>query len=130
MRRMLTLFTAGLCLMAADLAFATSAQMQQLPTSSAFRCLNCHQQQDPGVANAALNSFGLAFKNNGSRWDPNLAAQRSDNDNCSNGFELGDENGDGRADQGVTRERSNPGQSDCTLQLNDKAWTALKTLFK
>ena len=83
-----------------------------------------------GVANAALNSFGLAFKNNGSRWDPNLAAQRSDNDNCSNGFELGDENGDGRADQGVTRERSNPGQSDCTLQLNDKAWTALKTLFK
>jgi len=82
------------------------------------------------TANAGLNPFGLAFKNNGSRWDRTLALARSDSDNCTNGFELGDEDGDGRADQGVTRERSNPGQSDCTLQLTPEAWSKLKILFQ
>jgi hypothetical protein len=127
MRRWLSLIV---LLCSASVSHATTPMMSKLPTSSAFRCLNCHQQQDPGSANAALNPFGLAFKNNGFRWDATLAALRSDDDRCTNGFELGDENGDGIADAGVTRERSNPGQSDCTLELSPKAWSALKTLFR
>jgi hypothetical protein len=130
MQRSLPILTLILCFVTADVAFATQSHMLQLPTSSAFRCLNCHAQQDPVASNATLNVFGLAFKNNGSRWDHTLAVKRSDDDSCTNGFELGDEDGDGRPDTGVTRERSNPGQSDCTLELRPQAWSALKTLFR
>ena len=29
----------------------------------------------------------------------------------------------------LEQERSNPGEQDCTLQLNETTWTALKNLF-
>jgi hypothetical protein len=111
-------------------AGATSTLMQQLPVSTPFLCLNCHNVANPTPATAALNAFGTAFKDNGNRWDRTLAAQRSDSDNCTNGFEVGDEDGDGRADAGVTQERSNPGQFDCSLQITPQAWSALKNLFR
>jgi hypothetical protein len=105
--------------------------MQQLPNTARFRCLNCHTVQDPSAAAArTLNPFGTAFRDNGFRWDRTLALLRSDGDNCTNGFELGDQDGDGRSDAGVTQERMNPGELDCTLQLNETAWTALKALFR
>ncbi len=112
-------------------AGATTAYMQRLPASSQFRCLNCHTVQDPAsAAQAGLNSFGVAFRDNGFKWDGTLAAMRSDSDPCTNGFELGDSNGDGRLDSNVTAERSNPGQSDCTLQISEQAWSELKKLFR
>ena len=125
----------GLCvalvaLVSACPAFATATFMQRLPTSTAFRCLNCHTVQDPAAANAALNPFGQDFKNNGFQWNTTIASRSADGDNCTNGFELGDENGDGIADANVTRERFNPGQTDCTLQITPQAWSALKTLFR
>jgi hypothetical protein len=87
--------------------------------------------QDPATPQlATLNAFGVAFRDNGFRWDTRLAAMRSDGDACTNGFELGDQNGDGQLDQGVGAERSNPGQSDCTLEINEAAWSALKKLFR
>jgi hypothetical protein len=127
--RHLALLLATLLLIAGT-AQATSSYMQQLPTSGQFRCLNCHNVQDPPLASASLNSFGTAFRDNGFRWDRELAQLRSDSDNCTNGFELGDEDGDGRPDPNVTVERSNPGQPDCTLQLTPAAWSALKELFR
>ena len=130
MRRCSWLVGLAVTLLSAGAAFATTAYMQRLPTSSAFRCLNCHTVQDPGTANAGVNPFGQAFKNNGFQWNTTLASRSSDGDNCTNGFELGDENGDGIADANVTRERFNPGQTDCTLQITPQAWSALKTLFR
>jgi len=113
------------------LAFGTSSYMQQLPNSSRFRCLNCHVVQDPMPSAArTLNPFGEAFRSNGFRWDRTLASQRSDGDNCTNGFEVGDQDGNGVRDPGVTQERKNPGELDCTLQLDEKAWSALKQIFR
>jgi len=116
--------------LAPSAAFATAVHMQQLPLSSRNRCLNCHQVQDPSAAAAQLNPFGEAFRTNGFRWDRVLAQQGSDGDNCTNGFELGDRDGNGTSDPGVTQERTNPGQLDCTLQLDQAAWTALKQIFR
>ncbi len=109
---------------------ATTALMQKLPVAGRFACLNCHVVPAPTSTNPSLNVFGVAFQNNGSKWDRTIAQLRSDSDICTNGFELGDEDGDGRTDTGVTEERSNPGQSDCTLELTPQAWSALKTLFR
>jgi hypothetical protein len=111
-------------------AWATSALMQELPASDRYRCLICHTVQDPGAAEGELNPFGQAFLDNGFKWDEKLAQKRSDGDNCTNGFELGDENGDGELDGDVTEERSNPGEAGCTLQLSKESWTRLKTLFR
>jgi hypothetical protein len=105
--------------------------MQELPSSKKFECRNCHLSADP--ASADLNSFGDAFRDNGSRWDATLAAQSSDEDGCTNGFELGDEDGDGTLDDQtlvINGERHNPGMDDCHLQLNQSAWGELKKLFQ
>jgi hypothetical protein len=130
MQRLLPLLSGMIVLALACSAGATPTLMQQLPVSAPYLCLNCHNVANPIPGAAGLNTFGTAFKDNGNRWDRTLAAQRSDNDNCTNGFEIGDEDGDGRADAGVTQERSNPGQGDCSLQINPQAWSALKKLFK
>ena len=130
MRRCSLLVGLLVALFGARASFATTMYMQRLPTSNAFRCLNCHSNQDPGTANAGLNGFGQAFKGNGLQWNTTLASLTSDGDNCTNGFELGDENGDGIPDANVTRERFNPGQTDCTLQITAQAWSVLKTLFR
>jgi len=109
-------------------AWATQELMQELPASGRFGCLICHQTAAP-VSND-LNAFGAAFLDNGARWDAALAHSSSDEDGCTNGFELGDENGDGKLDDSVTAERYNPGSDDCPLQINDSAWGELKKLFR
>jgi hypothetical protein len=127
----LLVIAVGVGLLVASPAWATQSHMQKLPLSGTFRCLNCHSTQDPPTAAlATLNTFGVAFRDHGFKWDTTLASMRSDGDNCTNGFELGDENGDGRPDQGLNGERSNPGQNDCSLQINEQAWSALKALFR
>ena len=110
--------------------WATDTLMQELPTSSRFRCLNCHTIQDPSTEQAKLNPFGVAFRTNNNRWDDVLAKLRSDGDNCTNGFELGDVDGDGKLDDRVEQERSNPGEAGCTLQLKNDTWGELKRLFR
>lgn len=110
-------------------AWATPEFMQQLPVSSRFACLICHDTAEP--LSADLNGFGTAFEQNGSQWNATLAAKSSDTDGCTNGFELGDENGDGKLDDtSLDAERYNPGNDDCELQLTDKAWGQLKQLFR
>lgn len=109
-------------------AWATPQHMSKLPATTPFRCLNCHTESNP--TNGTLNSFGQDFVANGLRWDRILAQKHSDGDSCTNGFEIGDQDGDGRLDEGVVGERHNPGEPDCTLQLSPQAWSALKTLFR
>ncbi|MFQ5601214.1 MAG: hypothetical protein ACE5G2_11770 [Candidatus Krumholzibacteriia bacterium] len=111
--------------------WGTSVFMEELPTFSRFRCLICHDVQDPAAGEATLNAFGADFRDNGMRWDENLALENSDGDNCTNGFELSDEDGDGQPDSNRTEERKNPGEKgDCTLQLNEETWSRLKQLFR
>ena len=95
-----------------------------------FRCLSCHTVQDPAPSQATLNSFGQAFKNNGFRWDAVLAHGNADGDNCTNGFELSDQNGDGVLDANTKVERSNPGEPGCALEITNQTWTNLKILFR
>ena len=108
-------------------AWATPLLMQELPSSQVFECRICHDSAAP--VSDDLNGFGEAFRDNGERWDATLAAQSSDADGCTNGFELGDEDGDGELDE-VAAERYNPGSDDCKLQISETAWGALKKLFK
>ena len=131
MKRVLSLCILTAALVGAGVpASATQLFMEKLPVATPFQCLNCHSVQNPTAATAAVNPFGAAFKANGFKWDAILAAKSSDDDNCTNGFELGDADGNGILDEHVTTERSNPGQRDCTLQLTTTAWTALKLLFR
>ena len=116
---------------AATSAGATTVYMQRLPVSVTNGCLNCHVVGNPSAVNATLNVFGVDFRTNAFKWDRTLALMNSDRDACTNGFELGDRDGDGRPDAGVIGEHSNPGQSsDCTLELTPAAWSALKNLFR
>ncbi|HZM17310.1 MAG TPA: hypothetical protein VFE28_15015 [Candidatus Krumholzibacteria bacterium] len=130
MQRWLTVALTLLSFAAVAQVQATPTLMQALPTSSRFRCLNCHTIQDPSTAQAALNPFGRAFKDNASHWDAKLARSGADGDNCTNGFELSDEDGDGKLDVGRTEERGNPGESGCALQLSTTTWQSLKLLFR
>lgn len=126
------LLSALLLCLTAPAAMATEADMNMLPVVDPFRCAICHVEAAPSSAQHDLNVFGLDFLSNGRSWNAALAALDSDGDGCSNGVELGDANGDGIADGGVTELTSNPGvPGDCwgELVIDARTWGALKALF-
>ena len=107
-----------------------TALMQRLPAFSKFQCALCHTSSAPTVSNFTLNGFGNDFKANGNVWNEALALKNSDGDRCSNGFELGDQDGDGVYDQGANVvENSNPGVPDCTLPVDPATWGLIKEIF-
>ena len=101
-------------------AESTTELMTALPSFNKYKCANCHATAKPDATHYDLNSFGNDFLANGKVWNKALANMNSDNDKCSNGFELGDVNGDGVYDQGgEVLENSNPGNgADCTISLS------------
>ena len=102
--------------------------MSKLPVYERYQCALCHTVPEPVIGNASLNTFGIEFHANGDKWDNTLALKDSDLDGFSNGFELGDEDGDGTAT--ITTERSNPGDPhDSPSSLNEKSWGIIKKLF-
>ncbi len=102
--------------------------MSKLPVYERYRCALCHTVTEPVAGNAPLNDFGKDFHANGDKWDATLAEKDSDQDTFTNGFELGDEEGDGTST--LTTERSNPGDSfDSPSSLNEKSWGIIKKLF-
>ena len=114
-----------------DDAAGTEALMTKLPSSSRFSCLICHTTAAPTVESNDVNPFGVDFVANGLKWDAILAAKNSDGDGCPNGFELGDRDGDGRLDPGLTSEPGNPGDpGDCTVAIDAATWGELKKLFE
>jgi hypothetical protein len=119
---------------AAEEAAGTDSQMLLLPAYSKYRCAVCHTTATPTPQAADLNAFGTDFKANGSLWDATLAGMNSDGDRCSNGFELGDRNGDGiYDDQGANNvvENGNPGNpNDCTVPVDAKTWGIIKDIFR
>jgi hypothetical protein len=108
-------------------ASATDELMEALPPVVApFQCLICHQTDD----GAALNSFGQDFLANGLVWNDVLAEMNSDEDECSNGMELGDVDGDGENEGNIDQLQNNPGVDDCAgANVDSRTWGELKALF-
>ncbi len=105
---------------------------QQMPVFEPFRCANCHVSGSPAPSNFDLNVFGLDFADNDNTWNSTLARLDSDGDGCTNGAEIGDVDGDGHRDNGVTDESSNPGlDGDCSSAsvMEEVTWGALKAIF-
>jgi hypothetical protein len=114
----------------AGAAVATEEDMAQLPVVVPNLCLTCHNIMTPMPGETELNPFGADFLDNGRIWSPALAQLDSDEDGCLNGVEIGDVDGDGRADGNVDRQTGNPGiAGDCTTVVGERTWTALKALF-
>lgn len=110
-------------------AAATSEEMLKLPTYNTFQCAICHVASHPTGGSSELNAFGVDFLMNGKIWNKALAIKNSDGDNCPNGFELADLNGDGTTDEPGAGENSNPGKQDCTIALSKQTWGIIKELF-
>jgi len=121
-------------------SYAGEDDLRALPTENRFGCLNCHAGNGatattvPASTALNLNQFGLDWLNFGSVWSPEFAAQNSDGDGCSNGFEMGDPAGswtptDSRISIPLADQR-NPGDaSDCALPIGEDSWGTLKSLF-
>jgi hypothetical protein len=110
-------------------AAGTPADMLKLPTYSTFQCSICHSVSRPTSAAAPLNPFGEDFQANGRVWDKKLALMNSDGDQCPNGFELDDLNGDGILDEPAGVENGNPGIVDCSIALSKQTWGIIKNIF-
>jgi hypothetical protein len=117
---------------AAGDAVGTDSQMLLLPAYEKYRCAVCHATATPTTLTPDLNAFGTDFKANGNVWNETLAGMNSDGDRCTNGFELGDRNGDGVFDnQGAdVIENGNPGAADCTVPVDAKTWGIIKDIFR
>ncbi len=117
-------------LVAPERADGQMTLMQRLPAFSKFQCALCHTSSAPTASAFTLNGFGIDFEANGNVWNEALALKNSDGDRCSNGFELGDVDGDGVYDQGGDPvENSNPGVADCTLPVTKATWGFIKEIF-
>jgi len=112
-------------------AIGTSEYMVHLPTFERFQCAICHKGPAPTPESNELNQFGKDFKSNGYIWNQTLAEMNSDGDRCTNGFELGDLDGDGQPDKPTTTlEQGNPGDpNDCSITLDQGTWGIIKHLF-
>lgn len=119
-------------LLVADPAVGTTDSMMRLPAFGKFKCALCHASATPTAGSSDLNAFGVDFVENGRVWDKTLAMMNSDGDKCLNGFELGDEDGDGVFDYaGDAIENSNPGdEADCSIALTKGTWGIIKDMFK
>ena len=119
-------------LLTPDPAESTPDLMLRLPTYQKFRCVLCHTSAEPAAGSAALGSFGDDFTANDRIWDKTLAYMNSDDDRCLNGFELGDQNGDGIFDySGEVVEHSNPADgADCSIALTIQTWGKIKEVFR
>jgi hypothetical protein len=106
---------------------ATEDLMESLPpVVSPFECLICHQTN----GDAALNAFGQDFLANDLVWNDVLAEMNSDGDECTNGVELGDVDGDGQNEGNIVELQNNPGENDCAAATVDgRTWGELKALF-
>ena len=110
---------------------STSGMMFNLPAYNKYQCTICHTTAAPVEGDSPLNVFGDDFLANGMIWNRELAEKNSDGDKCTNGFELGDRDGDGIFDEGgIPSEVGNPGDAaDCSIALTYKTWGLIKDIF-
>ncbi|MBN2071980.1 MAG: hypothetical protein JW814_11030 [Candidatus Krumholzibacteriota bacterium] len=106
----------------------TEDSMKKLPNHSRYRCAICHVSAEPRQGSSELNLFGVDFLARGGVWSAVLAGEDSDKDTYTNGFEIGDDNGDGVAE--IEPERSNPGDiKEIPSSIDPKTWGLIKSLF-
>ena len=123
----------ALLLLVAAPVSATDELAGRLPLPA--DCHSCHEAELPTSSDHALNVFGLDFNNpslGDNNWTSYLAGLDSDGDGCTNGAELGDVDGNGHADNGVTEVSSNPGlDGDCSSAsvIDQATWGELKAMF-
>jgi hypothetical protein len=120
---------AGFCTLTSSAALGSADEMIKLPSYTRFQCTICHTVNRPTAGTADLNLFGIDYLGNGKVWNRTLALMNSDGDNCPNGFELADLDGDGVPDEPGGTENSNPGERDCTIALSKQTWGIIKELF-
>lgn len=129
----ISLLTAFLSvLLLSSVALAELGGNFDLPENISYTntCALCHYSDFPELTD--LTSFGLDYLNNGKIWNRALAEQDSDNDDCTNGFEIGDVDGNGIIDDGSFGDFSNPALAgDCspTGIVDEATWGSLKALF-
>jgi len=113
-------------------ATSTTDLMLRLPAYQKYKCAVCHTSATPTLESHAVNAFGRDFAANENLWDKTLALLNSDDDKCLNGFELGDQEGDGVYDYvGEILEHSNPGDpADCSIALTVQTWGMIKEVFR
>lgn len=98
-----------------------SYRVNQLPNGNVFGCANCHISAGGG---GALNDFGgqvsSGYLSSGNVvWNNTLATMDSDGDGFSNGFELGDPDGN------WTSDASNPGSPNNVTNPGDPSSLAV-----
>ena len=104
-----SLLSTGLALTLITLAGSASASPDfpdKIPNGNAIGCKACHTDAPP-----ATNAFGTAYGSNDHNWNA-IAGLDSDGDGKTNGEELGDPCGTGKATR--TDDISNPGDSKST----------------
>jgi dopamine beta-monooxygenase len=98
---------AALCVLTAAQADARPNYLRNIPAAPGS-CGACHISPGGG---GARNPFGVAFQDNGIKWDATLCAADSDGDGASNGVELGDPNCMWMQGDAATTAVSNPGDN-------------------
>ncbi len=127
-RRGLIVLVLCIAAFASGALLSSETLMSKLPVYERYRCALCHTVSEPVTGNAPLNVFGIDFHANGDKWDNALAMKDSDLDGFTNGFELGDGEGDGIPD--ISMERSNPGNAyDKPSSVDEESWGIIKKLF-
>jgi hypothetical protein len=129
-RKRFIIFSLVLGVVAAGSVMGTDNYMRALPLYSRFQCADCHVSANPTIASYTLNPFGVDFKANHEKWDGVLAPKDSDGDGFTNGYELGDQDGNGVPEAAF--ERSNPGDSlsKPNSSVDMKTWSQIKSLFE
>jgi hypothetical protein len=133
--RDLALVLAVVCVSASS-AGATDLDAAKIPPNN-YGCTLCHSGPSatvdfiPPGGSESFTSFGEQWL--GLDADPDnrswatMAERNADDDGCSNGYEMGDPDGDGLD---VTPRSLNPSVTDCVLPLDEQSWGDLKSLFE
>jgi hypothetical protein len=117
-------------------ARATDLDAAKIPSND-YGCTLCHAGPSatvdfiPPGGSESFTSFGeqwlgLGATVNERSW-ATMADLNADDDGCSNGYEMGDPDGDGLD---VTARSLNPSSTDCVLPLDEQSWGNLKSLFE
>ncbi len=120
-------------------ARATEQDAAKIPPTD-LGCTLCHSGPSatvdfiPPGGSESLTSFGRQWLSlgvaPGDRLWSEMAGLNADTDGCSNGYEMGDPDGDYPAGATPKPRFLDPSEQDCILPLDEQSWGNLKSLFE